>query len=131
MLHLEKMSTFENGEVLKRYRISEPYTVIDCLKAMIRNPAVVLGRGEREGDHDVGFDSDADHDYYSSVQEFLESVDYELFNPRFQVYNSYYFFYGTYQGKKIFLSFSYSNGITLSCSDRQIDLCAIIDEASC
>ena len=130
MLHLEKMSTFENGEVLKRYRISEPYTVIDCLKAMIRNPDVVLGRGEREGDHDVGFDSDADHDY-SSVQEFLESVDYELFNPRFQVYNSYYFFYGTYQGKKIFLSFSYSNGITLSCSDRQIDLCAIIDEASC
>ena len=131
MLHLEEMSTFENGEVLKRYRISEPYTVIDCLKAMIRNPDVVLGRGEREGDHDVGFDSDADHDYYSSVQEFLESVDYELFNPRFQVYNSYYFFHGTYQGKKIFLSFSYSNGITLSCSDRQIDLCAIIDEASC
>ena len=129
MLHLEEMSTFENGKVLKRYRISEPYTVIDCLKAMIRNPDVVLGRGERE--HDVGFDSDADHDYYSSVQEFLESVDYELFNPRFQVYNSYYFFYGTYQGKKIFLSFSYSNGITLSCSDRQIDLCAIIDEASC
>ena len=91
MVHLEKMSTFENGEVLKRYRISEPYTVIDCLKAMIRNPDVALGHGEREGDHDVGFDSDSDHDCYSSVQEILESVDYERYNPRFNVYNSYYF----------------------------------------
>lgn len=131
MLHLEKMSTFENGEVVKRYRISEPYTVIDCLKAMIRNPDVALGHGEREGDHDVGFDSDSDHDYYSSVQEFLESVDYERYNPRFNVYNSYYFFYGTYKGKTINVSFSYGNGITLCCSDRQIDLCAMIDEASC
>ena len=124
MLKLKYQSNLSNS-VLKSYKISEPYTAIDCLKAMIRNLDVEMGYGMRNAEHDVGFDSDADHDRYESVDAFLASGDYEAYAG--DDYISSYRFFGKYKGIDIEIGFADKGIMILDCNDVSLDLCAIIE----